>query len=309
MNPVVGTVAVLGLALGWCGGVADADPGRKKDRAPVRAVVVEERPDHRAGKGVVATVLVKVTDDGGRLGLKRSGGRAYLEITRETKITRRVGQKAEPAGPGDLRNGVTVEFEFSGVARSEPAIISATAVVVVTTGRAAMDVRIGAVAGLLVGAALCRAADEPKPDLKEYVSKEGKYEVLLPGAVETKTTKIGGTTFTTVTAEAGKGQAFAVGYSDLPGPITAGAAEEVLRDVTEPLKEKGAKVIHDKALTVGPDRSPAREYLIESSAGTFIRQRAVIAGNRMYTISAVGPKDFVTSRVADRVFESFEVTK
>ncbi len=172
-----------------------------------------------------------------------------------------------------------------------------------------MYARVGAVVALILATGLWCAADEPKLELKEYASKQGKYKVLLPGKVETKTEKEDGMTLTTATAEAGKGRAFTVGYSDLPGKITAEKAKAMLKDMTKPLKDKGVKVSYDKALTVGPDKLPASEYLIEFPAGTFTRQRTVIAGSRMYTLNAAGPKEFVTSKVADKVFESFEVTK
>lgn len=168
---------------------------------------------------------------------------------------------------------------------------------------------VGVVVGLVLGATPCVAANEPELELKAYASKEGKYKVLLPGKVEAKSVKVGGTTRTTATAAAGKDRAFGVGYSDLPFRVTTEKAKEILKDLTEPLKDKGAKVTYDKELKVGPDKLPAGEYLVEIPAGTFTRQRTIISGNRMYTVIAVGPKEFVTSKRADRVFESFEVTK
>jgi hypothetical protein len=167
------------------------------------------------------------------------------------------------------------------------------------------------VVGLVLGAAaLTASAEEPKLELKEYASKDGKYKVLLPGKVETRTEKDDdGPTITTAFASAGKDRAFTVGHFDLPKPVTPEKAKEMLKDMTKPLKDKGVKVTYDKELTVGPDKLPASEYLIEFPAGTFTRQRQLIAGNRMYTFNAVGPKEFVTSKDADKVFESFEVTK
>ena len=41
----------------------------------------------------------------------------------------------------------------------------------------------------------------------------------------------------------------------------------------------------------------------------FQRVRCLIVGRRVYMVAALGPKDFVTSADADKVLESFEVTK
>ena len=51
-----------------------------------------------------------------------------------------------------------------------------------------------------------------------------------------------------------------------------------------------------------------RDLLIEKPDG-FLRNRVVIAGNRLYQVMVQGPKEVVTSPSADRFIDSFEVTK
>ena len=71
--------------------------------------------------------------------------------------------------------------------------------------------------------------------------------------------------------------------------------------------DKG-KVLEEKNLTIGIEKHPARDVLIETPEGC-LRNRIVIAGARLYQVMVRGPKDVVTSASADRFLESFEVTK
>jgi hypothetical protein len=101
------------------------EPDRKNNQAPVRGVVEQVEPGAEEG---VVTVLVRVA--GGDERFKR-GGRAYLEITRETRITRRDGRKSVPAGPEDLKKGVTLEFVFWDSVETSPVLVSPAVVVVI----------------------------------------------------------------------------------------------------------------------------------------------------------------------------------
>ena len=73
-------------------------------------------------------------------------------------------------------------------------------------------------------------------------------------------------------------------------------------------KGDNGKVLTDKAIEVGVDKHPGRDLLIEKP-NLFIRNRAVIAGNRLYQVMVQGTKEFVNSKEVDRFFEAFEVTK
>jgi hypothetical protein len=73
---------------------------------------------------------------------------------------------------------------------------------------------------------------------------------------------------------------------------------------------KGAdgKVVTEKNIELGLAKLPGRDLLIEKP-NLFIRNRAVIAGNRLYQVMVQGTKEFVTSKEVDRFFDAFEVTK
>ena len=67
-------------------------------------------------------------------------------------------------------------------------------------------------------------------------------------------------------------------------------------------------MLEDKELTVGVEKYPARDILIEKPSGC-VRNRAVIAGKRLYQVMIQGTKEVVTSASADQFLASFEVTK
>ena len=78
-----------------------------------------------------------------------------------------------------------------------------------------------------------------------------------------------------------------------------------------PRREQGdrtARSIEDKEMTVGAEKYPGRDVLIEKPL-TRVRNRIVIAGPRLYQVMVQGPKEFVTGRDADRFLDAFEVTK
>ena len=73
-------------------------------------------------------------------------------------------------------------------------------------------------------------------------------------------------------------------------------------------KGPDGKVLTDKEIVVGVEKLPGRDLVIEKPA-FFIRNRVVIAGNRLYQVMVQGSKEFVTSKEVDRFFDAFEVTK
>ena len=186
-----------------------------------------------------------------------------------------------------------------------------------------MLTRLLCVAALTLGSGALAAADEL--ELNEYVSREGKYKVLLPGevktndvkAVEAKAEKKGDKkgakktdTPTTKVASAAVGpdRAFMVSYSDLAFVVPADQVKTIVADYARSLAGKDGKVLSQKDVKVGTDKRSGREVLIEKPKH-FLRVRCLIVGRRLYQVVAAGPKDFVTSEDADKVIESFEVTK
>jgi hypothetical protein len=146
-------------------------------------------------------------------------------------------------------------------------------------------------------------------DVKKYESQDGAYAVLFPAKPTTQTTKANDTEVHIALVPRGTG-AFLVIYSDL-------SAEDVKKEKPKDLLEKGmkglveqfkAKITESKDLEFGKAKYPARDVLAEKDA-TQIRVRIILAGNRVYQVMAIGPKDTVTGVEAKDFFDSFEITK
>ena len=175
-----------------------------------------------------------------------------------------------------------------------------------------MVTRMFAFAVLLAGLIAAGSFAAEPLDYKVYASAAGRYKGLFPGAVKTETTdvKAGDKTLklTLDSVEIGDGDLFLVSYIDAPDDVAKTPAGPRLDKVRDGNKGEDGKIITDKEISVGVEKHPGRDLLIEKP-NLFLRNRAVIAGNRLYQVMVQGSKEFVTSKEVDRFFESFEVTK
>lgn len=150
------------------------------------------------------------------------------------------------------------------------------------------------------------------PEFKLFASTEGRYKILFPGPVKTDTvpakTGKGEVTVTIDSVELRAGTAFLVSYVDAPDDVAKQPPASRFAKVRDANKGPDGKIVEDKEQVVGPEKYPARDVLIEKPSG-WIRNRIVIAGNRLYQVMIQGPKEVVTSPSADRFLASFEVTK
>ena len=164
----------------------------------------------------------------------------------------------------------------------------------------------------LVGWLGLNAGAADKPEYKPFASSAGRYKVLFPGPVKTETRDVktdrGVLKLTLDSVEFGDDVAFVVTHIDYPDEVAKGDPAKRLDKVRDGNKGPDGKVVAEKALTVGPEKYPAREVVIEKP-DVVLRNRIVLAGARMYQVMIEGPKGFVTSKDADRFFDSFEVTR
>lgn len=149
-------------------------------------------------------------------------------------------------------------------------------------------------------------------EFKLHSSPVGRYKIQFPGEVKSTTSDIKAGTetlkFTLDTAELKGGTVFMVSYVDAPDEVAKKPAGPRLDKVRDGNKGTAGKVLEDKDVTVGAEKHPGRDLLIETPAG-FLRNRAVIAGNRLYQVMVQGTKEVVTSPSADKFIASFEITK
>jgi hypothetical protein len=165
------------------------------------------------------------------------------------------------------------------------------------------------VVGVLLAAL---AAEAQGPEFKVYASQAGRYKVLFPGAVKSETVPVktdkDELKLTVDSVELRGGTTFLVTHIDAPGDVAKQPAGPRLDKVRDANKGTDGKVLGDKGITVGPEKYPGRDVLIDKGE-VCLRNRIVIAGSRLYQVIVQGPKDVVTSPSADKFIESFEVTK
>ena len=149
-------------------------------------------------------------------------------------------------------------------------------------------------------------------EFSQYASTAGRYKILFPGAVKTTTTDIpaGKDTLklTLDTVELRGNTVFLVSFVDTPDAVAKQPPGPRLDKVRDGNKGASGKVIEEKDVTIGPEKYPGRDVLIETPDGC-IRNRIVIAGNRLYQVMVQGSKEVVTSPSADKFLASFEITK
>jgi hypothetical protein len=164
----------------------------------------------------------------------------------------------------------------------------------------------------VVGLVTIFGAVSAQVDFKQFASTDGRYKVLFPGAVKSETVEVpSGKTQLKVmidSVELRGGTAFMVTYVDAPEDVAKTPAGPRIDKVRDANKGEGGKVLEEKELTLGTEKYPARDVLIQTSDG-HLRNRIVIAGARLYQVMIRGQKDVVTSTSADKFLASFEVTK
>lgn len=156
------------------------------------------------------------------------------------------------------------------------------------------------------------SAAAPDLDYKPYASAEGRYKTIFPGAVrsETSDVKAGDKTLklTLDSVEPADGIHFIVSHIDAPDDVAKLPAAMRLDKLRDGNKGPDGKLLLDKPVEVGAEKLPGRDLLIEKK-DFHLRNRAVIAGNRVYQVMVQGSKEFVMSKEVDRFFDAFEVTK
>jgi hypothetical protein len=169
--------------------------------------------------------------------------------------------------------------------------------------------RILALAGLTVAFAAVASAQ----DFKSFASKEGRYKALFPGEVRSDATDIGSgkekLKFNYDMVELKGDTVFMVSFVDSSDEVAKQPVGPRLDKVRDGNKGEAGKVLEEKEITFGPEKYPGRDLLLQKP-GSFIRNRAIFAGKRLYQVMVQSPsKEVVTSQSADKFIASFEITK
>jgi hypothetical protein len=149
-------------------------------------------------------------------------------------------------------------------------------------------------------------------DWKTYTSKDGKFSVLWPGEPKITTSKHPktGTVKTNYKAQMpGAGlQLLMVDVADLPAEeVKKNGADGTFKTVKDAI-ETGLKatVVSEEKCVIGKGKHPGKDVvLVLPDKSTYVRLRACLVGERLYTVTAVGSKDSIEGKAATKLFESF----
>jgi len=151
---------------------------------------------------------------------------------------------------------------------------------------------------------------------KEFDSKDGKFKAKFPGEPKTIQQKAGGIDLNISIVDRPNKGGFAVIYSDMPPDVVKATPPDKLLEGGEKglvdnfkavtSKEKG-KEPQKTTVKFGDKEYPAR-VIYATKDELHMRVTLVLAGNRLYQVFVVGPKDVVEGKEADDFIKSFVVT-
>ncbi len=156
------------------------------------------------------------------------------------------------------------------------------------------------------------AAPGRAEDLAEFHSDAGRFKVLMPGKPPVTELKTPAGIMHVVQVETKTG-AYLAGWIDLPldAADTAEKAQARLDRARDGMiaSIKG-KLLREKKITL-EDKHPGRDLLADVSAPDQgrLRGRLFLVENRLYQVIVVGTRGFTESEEADRVLDSFALTK
>ena len=157
-------------------------------------------------------------------------------------------------------------------------------------------------------------ADDSK--VQDFTSKEGKFSVAFPGkpkeATKDADSAAGKLSFTRFTYEDGDTGLLVI-YCDYPPKLRKEkGAEKILDDARDGCVEKAkGKLTDEKKRTIGKDKEPGRELLIQlpDEGKPYFRSRMYLVGDRLYQVIVVGPEKYATGKDADAFLDSFKLAE
>jgi len=146
---------------------------------------------------------------------------------------------------------------------------------------------------------------------KEFLSKEGRFKVLMPGTPEppkaNNKNDAGKNDLKLNTVSVGS-TVYSAGHVDLPAMIKDSSVMQTYdRWLELTVAKLGGKVISDKEIKLGKHSGCEVLYDIQD-VKTIFRIRLFLIGQRLYQLNVIGPKDEATSKDADKFLDSFNVT-
>jgi hypothetical protein len=143
--------------------------------------------------------------------------------------------------------------------------------------------------------------------LTEFRSKAGRFRILLPGTPSTTSDPELPEVVRSIRLDQPSGS-YVVAWEDVDMSDRTLSADRRLDLACDKAVEKlKGKALARKEITLAGEH-PGRELVAATADGSkFIRDRMYLVEGRLYQVVASGPKWWVQSRTAERVFDSFEL--
>jgi len=149
---------------------------------------------------------------------------------------------------------------------------------------------------------------------KAFNSKEGNYEVQLPGTPRENRnsvkTSVGTVYVVLAVVPVNKGEGnYVVGFSELPEAVVKADSEAKRLDNARDGAIASVKGKLKSEKEVKLDGHSGRELDIEVGNGMLVRARFYAVNNRLYQVMAVGSRDLVGSTDTGKFLNSFKLVK
>jgi hypothetical protein len=161
-----------------------------------------------------------------------------------------------------------------------------------------------------IGVSAAFAADAP--EWKEFVSKEGRFKVLMPGApkqdkAETESDFGKGLLHMNV-AQAGMA-IYGANYVDFPAEVKKAPLKQVYDSSRDgAVANMAGKLASEKDVKLG--EYPGREIRIEVGEGKrLFRARVFLIEQRLYQVVVFGAPEVAASKDADKFLDSFKLAE
>jgi hypothetical protein len=175
-------------------------------------------------------------------------------------------------------------------------------------------------ASVSIALAICSAVSAADPASLEFQaikSDFGRFKAEFPGAPTEKVTDLGDgvkeRAWRFAMFENSALRIFEISYIELPiSTVRKWTPFGLLKTYRGALLAKNAKIVADRKIHLGQERTPGLEYQIEVPTDdhiTYARQQLFLSGNRLYQLTVVvnDSRRFPTSKDADRFFDSFAI--
>jgi hypothetical protein len=154
-------------------------------------------------------------------------------------------------------------------------------------------------------------APSAQAQMKEFVSKDGRYRVLMPGAPghETHIIKYKDNASSTQDmsfVDIGDDVTYAVTYNDIPPGAMDGTSEQILVNTVH-AATNDKTLVWNKAISL--DGVPGRAYKAVNKSGGIFEARSYLVGQRLYQ-TAIGATPTKYDKLDRRTFfDSFKIIK